>query len=255
MPLGLTEIEKATLGWGAVNQLCAPRWIISTPAHAEAASDDRYAFKWQLKGTLRRTHIWLTSPTKWFKNVTFFKRASQLYIAPSICEGASSSFFFVPQAILQGESTLTGVLSPCVPAWSPTQRQTADPTVLSLCSRLYSQHENNNTKKQKNPTQTALEAPCLWFMLFPFISPRVGDDALTKCTPRVWQFKEKIHPQIVIRCLISSVCDVQFDGGVFCLSQFPLSDCCKQNAHIVYIWPVISGKEENLLNRAEKCKK
>lgn len=66
MPLGLTEIEKATLGWGAVNQLCAP------PAHAEAATDDRYKFKWQLKGTLRHTHIWLTSPTKWFKNVTFF---------------------------------------------------------------------------------------------------------------------------------------------------------------------------------------
>lgn len=72
MPLGLTEIEKATLGWGAVNQLCAPRWIISTPAHAKATSDDRYEFKWQLKGTLRRTHIWLTSPTKWLKNVTFF---------------------------------------------------------------------------------------------------------------------------------------------------------------------------------------
>lgn len=72
MPLGLTEIEKATLGWGAVNQVCAPRWIISTPAHAKATTDDRYEFKWQLKGTLRRTHIWLTSPTKWFKNVTFF---------------------------------------------------------------------------------------------------------------------------------------------------------------------------------------
>lgn len=72
MPLGLTEIEKATLGWGAVNQLCAPRWIISTPAHAKATSDDRYEFKWQLKGTLRRAHIWLTSPTKWLENVTFF---------------------------------------------------------------------------------------------------------------------------------------------------------------------------------------
>ena len=45
MPLGLTEIEKATLGWGAVNQLCAPRWIISTPAHAKATTDDRYEFK------------------------------------------------------------------------------------------------------------------------------------------------------------------------------------------------------------------
>lgn len=31
MPLGLTEIEKATLGWGALNQLCAARRIISTP--------------------------------------------------------------------------------------------------------------------------------------------------------------------------------------------------------------------------------
>lgn len=30
-PLGLTEIEKATLGWGAVNQLYASHWIISTP--------------------------------------------------------------------------------------------------------------------------------------------------------------------------------------------------------------------------------
>lgn len=45
MPLGLTEIEKATLGWGAVNQLCASRWIISTRAHAKTTSDDRYKFK------------------------------------------------------------------------------------------------------------------------------------------------------------------------------------------------------------------
>lgn len=32
MPLGLTEIEKATLGWGAVNQLCAPLGS-SVPPH------------------------------------------------------------------------------------------------------------------------------------------------------------------------------------------------------------------------------
>lgn len=45
MPLGLTEIEKATLGWGAVNQVCARGRIISSAAHAPATSDDRYEFK------------------------------------------------------------------------------------------------------------------------------------------------------------------------------------------------------------------
>lgn len=34
MPLGLTEIEKATLGWGAVNQVCARRRIISAAGRA-----------------------------------------------------------------------------------------------------------------------------------------------------------------------------------------------------------------------------
>jgi len=71
MPLGLTEIEKATLGWGAVNQVCAARRIISTAAHAEATSDERRASRRRLKGTLRRAHIWLTLLPKWFRNVTF----------------------------------------------------------------------------------------------------------------------------------------------------------------------------------------
>lgn len=95
MPLGLTEIEKATLGWGAVNQVCAARRIISTLVHAKATSDDRYKFKWQLKGTLRRSHIWLTFPSKWLKNVTL-NAPHRLFVASSISEafsarGASSS--------------------------------------------------------------------------------------------------------------------------------------------------------------------
>lgn len=103
-------------------------------------------------------------------------------------------FLFLPQAFLQGESRPTGVPSPCVLVWSPTQRQTADLTVFKplfqvVLAMLEYEH-----------THTTLEAPCLWFMLLPFISLRVGEDGVTKCTPRVWQFKEKIHPQIVIRC-------------------------------------------------------
>lgn len=86
---------------------------------------------------------------------------------------------------------------------------------------------------------TVLEASRLWFMLFSFISLHVGENGVTKCTPRVWQFKEKIHPHIVIRCLISSICAVHFDGKVLWLSQ------SQENARIVYIWPVIRGKNNN----------
>lgn len=140
------------------------------------------------------------------------------FIAPSICE-RFSFFFSAPGAILQGESRQTGVpLTLRALVWSPTQ--TAERTVFSLCSRLYSQCENNNRN-------TALEAACLWFMLLSFIPRRVGENAVTGCTPRLWQFKEKIHPQIVILCLISSACDVQFDGKVFWSSLSFLRDCCK----------------------------
>lgn len=104
MPLGLTEIEKATLGWGAVNQLCAPCWIISTPVHTEATSDDRYKFKWQLKGTLRHTHIWLTSPTKWFKNVTLFSMCLSDFYRPLNLWGLFVlSFFFASGSSSSGE--------------------------------------------------------------------------------------------------------------------------------------------------------
>lgn len=214
MPLGLTEIEKATLGWGAVNQLCAPCWIISTPAHAEATSDDRYKFKWQLKGTLRHTHIWLTSPTKWFKNVTSFSICLTAFYLPLNLWGFLSYlflfFFYLPLAVLlQGKSRLAAGISLTLRArLIPNTKAAADVTVLSLCSRLYLQCKNNNQN-------SVLEAS---FFKFSFIS-------VTKYTPRVWQLKEKIHPQVVIHCLISSVCDVLFDGMVFCLSQFFSSNC------------------------------
>lgn len=168
MPLGLTEIEKATLGWGTVNQLYAPRWIISTPAHAKTTSDDRYEFKWQLKGTLHRIHIWLTSPTKWFKNVTFFNVPCSLTSPPQFVRGFSFSFF-LPQAILQGKSRLTGVPSPCVLVWSPAQRQTADLSVLSLCSRLYLQCENDNKKCSAGGSPVS---DSCYFLLFLFVWER-----------------------------------------------------------------------------------
>ena len=139
------------------------------------------------------------------------------FIAPSICE----RFFFLFSRLglfFRGNPDRPDSPSPCVLVWSPTQ--TAERTVFSLCSRLYRQCENNNRN-------TALEAACLWFMLLSFISRRVGENAVTECTPRVWQFKEKIHPQIVIHCLISSACDVQFDGKVFWSSLSFLSDCYK----------------------------
>lgn len=127
MPLGLTEIEKATHGWGAVNQVCSPRRIISTPVHAKATSDDRYKFKWHLKGTLRRTHIWLTSPTKWFKSVT-------LNVPRSLLSPPRSASGFFSSGGIQRSLTLCACLM---------QRQPADPNVCSL-----SQWERDNKKKQ-----------------------------------------------------------------------------------------------------------
>lgn len=72
----------------------------------------------------------------------------------------SFSFFYMPRAILQGKSRLTGVPSPCVLVWSPTQRQTADLAVLSLCSRLYLQCENNNKKKKPQRWRLPVSDSC-----------------------------------------------------------------------------------------------
>lgn len=133
------------------------------------------------------------------------------------------SFFFCLGLFFRGKSRLTGVPSPLwarlIPDkeadwWSDRVKLLFVPGCtrnVRIIIKKYRKHTH---------TQSAGGSPSLIHVVSFYFPLRVGENAVTKCTPRVWQFKEKIHPQIVIRCLISSVCDVQFDGKVFRLSQF-----------------------------------
>lgn len=136
------------------------------------------------------------------------------FIAPSICEDRLSSPFRPGAILLQG---ISRVSSPCaLLVWSRS-------SCVPGCSC--------KTRVRRDKT-TALEAPvsdshCRLSLLF------VWERALRqRAHPEFDSFKEKIHPRLVSRCLISSVADVRFDGKVFWWSQvlffcYSSSDCWK----------------------------
>lgn len=169
------------------------------------------------------------------------------------------SFFFCLGLFFRGKSRLTGVPSPLWARLIPDKEADwwSDRVKLLFvpgCTR----NVRIIIKKYRKHTHThrALEAPRLWFMLFPFISLFVWER-----TP--WQ---SAHPEfdslkkrstLRLSSAVWSHQSVMFNLMAKCFgwANFSLGDSCEWNARIVYIWPVICGKKNKSLNRALKKNK